>query len=93
MYRLYTEDVNRSRIESILQSQTDGYTFVSAHRVYKGIKEDTLIVELADVTHDVAARIAEMIAVANHQESVMMIWLPVETSFVTANSERFPMYE
>lgn len=77
MTRLYTEDVNRDGIERVLAEFVDGYTLISAIGAWKGVKENTLIIEIenCNCAETIALRIAEV----NNQEAVMV------QEFTTAN--------
>lgn len=83
MIRLYTEDVNRPEIESILDHDFPGYTLIPAQGRWKGVSEPSLVVELATASQADAIHAAEEIKAANHQESVMVADDPnITTQFV-----------
>src|ERR1700752_1406772 len=76
MYRLYCENVWQEMIRSALNSRVDGYTIYEAQGCYKGITENSLIVELFGVTHDKAVEVARAIADVTQQEEVYIIECP-----------------
>ena len=48
LYRIFTEDTNRSRIEELCSNFFDAFTLISAQGFWKGNKENSLIVEVVD---------------------------------------------
>lgn len=86
MTRLYTEDVNRDRITSILDHYCDGYTLIPAVGAWKGQRESSLIIELYDTPADVGERIAAEIATINYQECVAVATFPASIQFIPALS-------
>jgi hypothetical protein len=84
MIRLYTEDVNRAGIESILDTDfPTGYTVIPAQGHWQGVSEPSLVVELATASQAEAVHAAEEIKTANKQESVMVANDPnITTQFV-----------
>lgn len=84
MTRLYTEDVNRDIITSILDHYCEGYTLIPAIGAWKGKRESSLIIELFDTPSDVVERIAAEIASLNNQECVAVASLPASVSFIPA---------
>lgn len=85
VHRLYTEDVNRAGIESILASKFAGYNITSAQGAYKGTPESSLVVELWDAEDSAVRAAAAEIAATNHQESVGVVrFADVVPEFVTA---------
>ena len=87
MYRLYTEDVNRSVIEAVLLSIVNGWTFITAKGAWQGNKENSLIIELLDASEDEAIQISQLICSANNQQSVAVVYQPVQMQFVAATFE------
>jgi uncharacterized membrane-anchored protein YitT (DUF2179 family) len=82
MYRIYTEDVNRTNIENILGAHVEGYTLFPAVGSWKGHKEQSLIIELADTSTKDVYSIAREIKQANRQDSVLVVHIPNEAHFV-----------
>jgi hypothetical protein len=52
--------------------------------MWHGVKENTLMIELAGITLSKVREIASDLAVISDQESVMIVHIPVETEFVSA---------
>lgn len=96
MIRLYTEDVNRDGIESILHRHVDGYTLITAIGSWKGEKEHSLIIELFEDSkaHSIASEICELnnqdaVAIQHIQANIEMIYrkdtMPVIDDFMTSD--------
>jgi hypothetical protein len=85
MYRIYTADINRDEIESILQSFVDGYTLIPASGAWKGIPEKSLVIELCVSKHyaPIVKHIAQRICQLNKQEAVMVQWFKTSEILVT----------
>ena len=84
MTRLYTEDVNRDNILAVLDKYEDAYTIFAAIGAYHGVRENSLVIELArNISLAEAETIAEEIATVNKQESVLVTRGDNFSEFVT----------
>jgi len=73
MTRLYTEDTQRERILAILDKFEEAYTIIPAIGAWRGVHENSLIIELSNaVSLAEAETIAEEIATANEQDAVLL---------------------
>lgn len=72
--RLYTEDTNRDRIHAICQEHLTGYTLIPCEGIWKGAKENSLIIEVIgdSVVRDACLTVARAIKQANQQEAVLL---------------------
>lgn len=75
LYRIYTEDKNRSEVIERVTRDFDGFTVMTGDGYWKGKVENCLILEIitSSDNHDKILRIAEWIEVHNDQESVVII--------------------
>ena len=87
MYRILTEDKRRDVIFSILDYWVDGYTVTPTLGSWKGVRENSLAIDLVDVEAAVARSIAESIRVANEQEAVLILEIAAKAEFLTAQPE------
>lgn len=76
MYRLYTADINRPKIQSILGEPFSGYTLYPAIGAYKGISEKSLVIDLFSDNTNLVRSVAQRIADTNSQDAVAMQYLP-----------------
>jgi len=82
MYRILTEDINRESIYGILDSHVDGYTVTPSIGSWRGQRERSLAIDLVDVPRDTVEKIAKVIRWENQQESVLIIELPSNHTFI-----------
>ena len=82
MFRILTEDKNRDGILGILDSHVDGYTVSSAQGSWKGQRENSLAIDLIDVPRETVEKIARVIKWENQQESVLILEVPVTSTFI-----------
>ena len=89
IYRIYTENINRHRVEFLVGSFFDGYTVFEGTGVWKGTGERSLVIEIL-ATNDMTPKesdhkvekLAEQIKALNSQESVLVTSQPVDYVFV-----------
>jgi len=74
LYRIFTQDVNRSTVEKIVAKHFPGFTLIKADGYWKLIREGTLIIEIEapDVERAQVEAVATEIKEANAQESVLI---------------------
>lgn len=82
MYRILTEDVNREAIYSILDSYVDGYTVTPSVGSWRGVRENSLAIDLIGIDQTIAEQIALNIKDANKQESVLLLSIETEATFL-----------
>lgn len=82
MFRILTEDKNRSGILSILDSYVDGYTVTPVIGSWKGQRENSLAIDLVGVDAETVRKIATVIKWENTQESVLVLDLTAQSTFV-----------
>lgn len=72
--RLYTEDKQRETIHKICQEHLAGYTLIPCEGVWKGAKENSLIIEVIGdrVVRDACLTVARAIKQVNRQEAVLL---------------------
>jgi len=71
-YRIITERKEDYQIEKILDSYFESYTMYAARGVYKGEKEDSLIIEIISEDYQAIISVCHKIKIINNQESVML---------------------
>lgn len=75
LYRIYTEDVNRSKIESIVAKHFEGFTIVSGTGFWELQREQTIIIDIVGESvkcYDKIKCICKEIKEMNDQESVLV---------------------
>ncbi len=75
LYRIYTENINRAKIEKIVSEHYDGFTIVEGTGFWKSQKEASLIIEIIgddESDLDSVKIIAEQIKKTNDQDSVLV---------------------
>lgn len=74
--RIYTEDKNRNRIHAICQEHLTGYTLIPCEGVWKGVKEQSVVIEVVDSSlnfpRKACQKVAREIKDVNKQESVLI---------------------
>jgi len=82
--RIFTENVNRRGIESIVSRYFDGFTIVDSVGYWRGKREDSLIVEIVFDGKDKpkVEAICREINIVNKQECCMLQYLPATIRFV-----------
>lgn len=73
MTRLYTEDVNRDALLSLLDDRLDSYTLIKAIGRYCGGSERSLVIEVAGLDAHSAHELARDIGVLNGQKCVGVV--------------------
>jgi len=73
IYRIYTEDINRNKIEAAANNLFDGFTLIPAIGYWKGIKENSIIIEIFTTDVDSVFSLADQIKEFNNQEAVLVV--------------------
>ena len=84
LHRIYTEDKNRSGIYAVLDSWFAGYTVSEATGAWKGVRENSLVIELVDSDNTLlplVEAVSDAIKAANGQESILVVSIPCSVSF------------
>lgn len=87
MYKLYvgsnneTKELEMDKIESILQANLDGYTLYSARGCWKGVSEDSVIIEVQGVSYEKIMEIASTLRDSLEQDAVALQEVP-DLSFI-----------
>lgn len=71
--RLYTEDVNRDALLSLLDDRLSGYTLLPAIGRWNGVNEFTLVIEVAGLSAEDAHQLARDIGALNGQKCVGVV--------------------
>lgn len=73
LYRIYTEDKNRSVVQAIVAEHFKGVTFFTGQGLWEGTIEDSLIIEiLADEDEKTIDFVAKRIKHINRQDAVLV---------------------
>lgn len=83
LYRIQTENVNRDSIEKIVSHYFDGFTIIDAIGYWQGIRENSLIIEIACIhpSSDIE-KIAFEIKIANKQQCVLISAIESDFRFI-----------
>lgn len=82
MFRILTENKNQSLIKTILNRYVEGYTILPALGSWKGIPENSIAIDLVDVTSDTTRAIAKDIKEINQQDTVLVLEIPANAWYV-----------
>jgi hypothetical protein len=85
LYRIFTENKNKAKVESIVAEHFPGFTIYEADGYWEGQKEKSLIIEImTDVLADVISvkAIARDIKIANKQQAVLIQNIECQQWFV-----------
>ena len=83
IYRIYTEDVNREGIESLLQEYFKGYTLIPTVGYWEGSKEAGLVIEIINgVDIFEVYKIAREIKRLNRQKEVLLTIQEIQTVLI-----------
>jgi hypothetical protein len=76
LYRICTEDVNRDKTRAIIGKYFDGFTLLSGEGIWKGSRENALVVEIfgdgSPGESAVVSMLCEDIKAENRQEAVLL---------------------
>ena len=84
LYRIYTEDKNLDGIINLLTKVYDGYTIIHSQGYWKGLPEESIIIEIITYAVDLPTiqGIANQIKQLNSQESVLVTSQPVYSELI-----------
>lgn len=82
MYRILTESKNVDLVKTSLGDLGLDYTLYSAAGSWKGRAENSLVIELDNITREVAERAAKLIKRINRQKKVLLQKIPVTSQLV-----------
>lgn len=86
LYRIFTEDKNRSQIKEIVSIYFSGFSIIPVNGYYEGKKEKSICIEIVSyepygVAHSIED-ICKRIKNGNKQDCVLLEVLNVETKFI-----------
>lgn len=70
IHRIYTEDVNRERIVTVLDRLFSGYTLMPGQGRYMRVSENSLVIEIMGADPTLVKAAAKHIGRVNNQHSV-----------------------
>jgi hypothetical protein len=82
MYRILTESKNIDLVKTSLGDLGLDYTLYAGNGSWRGQHEDSLIIELDNITKEAAETAAKLIKRINCQERVLLQEIPATTQFV-----------
>lgn len=84
LYRIYTEDKNRDKIEKAANHMLGDYTLIQGMGYWKGSKENTIIIEQISRSDWAAPMtfLAKAIKELNHQEAVLLTWQEIDSRLI-----------
>jgi hypothetical protein len=71
MFRIYCEDVNRKLMEEILSTYLQSFTIIPASGFYKGVRENSVVIEAFETNKETVHEICERLASYLSQELVV----------------------
>ena len=72
IYRIFTENVNVEGIRKILDEHFEGYTVLEGSGSWKGMKEDSILIEIDGTTAKKVRSAADAIKRLNQQQAVLV---------------------
>lgn len=83
-FEIYTEDLNREYIESVLNKHFKGYTLSEQIGFWNGHKEASLLITIITIADDddLIATLCEKIRDYNEQDTVMISVSPVKVAYI-----------
>lgn len=82
MFRIYTEDLNREVVERILSDRFDGFTITPGNGWWKGVKENSLTIDIDTDEEERVITVAEKIKTVNDQQGVLVTEYPASSRVV-----------
>jgi hypothetical protein len=82
MYRILTENKNADGVKKALAGLGLDYTVYYGEGAWRGQRENSLMIELDNVTKDLAENAAKLIKQLNSQEAVLLQEIPVVSQFI-----------
>jgi hypothetical protein len=82
MYRILTESRNVDLVKTTLGNLGLDYTLYAGNGSWRGQPENSLIIELDNITKDLAEKAAKLIKRINSQEKILLQEIPVKSQFV-----------
>lgn len=84
LFQVFTEDLNRPAITSILDSRFPaGYTLIPASGHWQGISEPSLVAEIETNDSKAVQDVAEAIRLANKQQAVLVEAIPSTSEIIS----------
>lgn len=82
IYRIYTEDKNLPKIERILDEHFPGYSVFKGRGVWKGVKENSLLIEVDGAHSAEVSKVAGKIKKLNAQDAILVQRNPISAILV-----------
>ena len=82
MFRILTENKNVEQVKTALVRLGLDYTVYRAEGAWQGQQEDSLMIELDNITKELAEKAARQIKELNRQEAVLLEEIPVVSQFI-----------
>jgi hypothetical protein len=82
VYRILTENKNVDQVRRMLCGLGLDYTVYYGEGAWQGHRENGLMIELDNVTKDLAEKAARLIKQLNSQEAVLLQEIPVVSQFI-----------
>ena len=82
MFRILTENKNVDQVKMELVRLGLDYTVYRAEGTWQGQQEDSLMIELDNITKESAENAARLIKQLNSQEAVLLQEIPVVSQFI-----------
>ena len=71
-FKIYTERMNEDKINELLSISFDGFTVIHTQGNWKGVKEDSIIIEIITKNETLVKAIAQAIKKFNKQEAILV---------------------
>lgn len=81
-FKIYTEKLNEEKIKELLSLSFDGFTIIHTKGFWKGIKENSIIIEIITKNETLVRAIAQAIKKFNNQQAVLVTCQSVDCELI-----------
>lgn len=86
LYRICTEDMNRPGIEFIMQNAGLDCTIIPARGLFRGIPENTLVIECVTDDRNAVEIAARAIVIVNNQTCILVERLAIQARMISTQA-------
>lgn len=81
-FKIYTELMNEDKINELLSISFDGFTVIHTKGNWKGVKENSIIIEIITKNETLVRAIAQAIKTFNKQQAVLVTCQNVDCELI-----------